>query len=236
MLKQQDIVEQQKFNDEVAFGGWAIDLHPADGVFSELPACNQYHAKGTYGIPYRCYVSKDIDNLFLAGRLISASHVAFGSTRVMATCGHGGQAVGMAAALCIQKELLPRDFMKGELMNSLQLELNLAGQSILDLPINRDANLLSSATFKASSNYVLKQLHGNEQWYSLEYSAGQLLPLKKGIPYTFEIMANGLEATELQVELQVSSKPANYTPDVLIECKTLSIQQGVQKLRIEFQN
>ncbi len=79
MLKQQDIVEQKHFYDAVSFGGWAIDLHPADGVFSELPGCNQYHSKGIYEIPYRCFISKDIRNLFVAGRLISASHVAFGS-------------------------------------------------------------------------------------------------------------------------------------------------------------
>ena len=110
MLKQQDIVEQTHFYDAVSFGGWAIDLHPADGVFSELPGCNQYHSKGIYEIPYRCFISKDIKNLFIAGRLISASHVAFGSTRVMATAGHGGQAVGMAAALCQQLGLEPADF------------------------------------------------------------------------------------------------------------------------------
>jgi hypothetical protein len=100
MLKQQDLVEQCHFGDAVAHGGWAMDLHPADGVYSQLPGCTQWHTKGIYQIPYRCYVSKDIENLFIAGRIMSATHVAFGSTRVMATCGIGGQAVGMAAALC----------------------------------------------------------------------------------------------------------------------------------------
>jgi hypothetical protein len=91
MLKQQDIVSQQTFKDAVSFGGWSIDLHPADGVFSELPGCNQWHSKGVYQIPYRCLYSKNIKNLFLAGRIISSSHVAFGSTRVMATSATTGQ-------------------------------------------------------------------------------------------------------------------------------------------------
>ena len=95
----------------MSFGGWAIDLHPADGVFSEQPGCTQWHSKGVYQIPYRCLYSRNITNLFLAGRIISASHVAFGSTRVMATCAHGGQAVGMAAALCLRHELQPRDLL-----------------------------------------------------------------------------------------------------------------------------
>ncbi|MEZ4717683.1 MAG: FAD-dependent oxidoreductase [Caldilineaceae bacterium] len=81
MLTQQDIVEQRHFDDAVSFGGWSIDLHPADGVYSPRPGCDQWHAKGIYQIPYRCLYSKNIRNLFLAGRIVSVSHVAFGSTR-----------------------------------------------------------------------------------------------------------------------------------------------------------
>ena len=96
MLTQQDIVEQRQHTDAVAFGGWSIDLHPADGVFSEKPGCNQWHSKGLYALPYRCFYSRNVSNLFLAGRIISASHVAFGSSRVMGTSAYGGQAVGIA--------------------------------------------------------------------------------------------------------------------------------------------
>lgn len=99
LLHQQDVVGQRPFADTVAHGGWALDLHPADGVHSERPGCTQWHSKGVYGIPWRCYYSRNIPNLLLAGRIISATHVAFGSTRVMATCAVGGQAVGTAAAI-----------------------------------------------------------------------------------------------------------------------------------------
>src|SRR5690606_2068449 len=103
MLRQQDIVEQREHEDAVAYGGWSIDLHPADGVFSEKPGCNQWHGKGVYQIPYRSLYSKNIKNLFLGGRLISATHVAFASTRVMATAAHIGQAIGMAAFIAKEK-------------------------------------------------------------------------------------------------------------------------------------
>ncbi|MGN6554611.1 MAG: FAD-dependent oxidoreductase, partial [Verrucomicrobiota bacterium] len=86
MMTQQDIVEQRKHADAVSFGGWAIDLHPVEGVYSRQSGCTQWHSKGVYQIPYRALYSRNIKNLFLAGRIISASHVAFGSTRVMATC------------------------------------------------------------------------------------------------------------------------------------------------------
>ena len=97
MLTQQDVIEQRNHYDSVAYGGWSIDLHPADGVYSAKNGCNQWHSKGVYPISYRSYVSYDIDNLFIGGRLMSASHVAFGSSRVMCTSAHGGQAIGMAA-------------------------------------------------------------------------------------------------------------------------------------------
>ena len=97
VLHQQDIVEQQQHDDAVAYGGWALDLHPADGIFSEKPGCSQWHSRGIYQIPYRCMYSRNITNLFLAGRIISASHVAFSSTRVQGTLAHAAQAVGIGA-------------------------------------------------------------------------------------------------------------------------------------------
>lgn len=45
---QQDIVEQRFHHDAVSFGGWSLDLHPADGVFSEVDGCTQWHSKGNF--------------------------------------------------------------------------------------------------------------------------------------------------------------------------------------------
>ncbi len=234
ILKQQDIVEQVHFYDAVSFGGWAIDLHPADGVFSELPGCNQYHSKGVYEIPYRCFVSKDIKNLFIAGRLISASHVAFGSTRVMATSGHGGQVVGMAAALCLQLGLNPEDFVNQEKIKILQNKLNVSGQSIPGLPINRSENLAALAKIEVSSELVLDLIPFDGEWLELKTAAGQLLPLKKDIQYSFEISVDASTDTVLNAELQISSKVFNYTPDVLIEKQNIVLKQGVQQVTVSF--
>lgn len=234
MLKQQDIVEQTHFYDAVSFGGWAIDLHPADGVFSELPGCNQYHSKGVYEIPYRCFISKDIQNLFIAGRLISASHVAFGSTRVMATSGHGGQVVGMAAALCTQMGIDPSDFVYPEKIKILQDKLNVAGQSIPGLPMDQSKNLAASAQINASSELVFDQLPFDGEWFDLKTAAGQLLPLKKNVQYSFEVSVDASSATVLVAELQVSSKVFNYTPDVLLEKLSIELISGVQTVKIPF--
>jgi hypothetical protein len=234
MLKQQDIVDQVHFYDAVSFGGWAIDLHPADGVFSELPSCNQYHSKGIYAIPYRCFISKDIKNLFLAGRLISASHVAFGSTRVMATSAHGGQVVGMAAALCREMGCRPEELAGSSLISLLQQKLNLQGQSIPGVPIDQSLNLAAKAYIEASGELLLDQLAFDGEWYNLNTAAGQLLPLQKGIAYTFEVSVDAECSTMLEVELQVSSKVFNFTPDMLVEKQGIPLIKGIQQVKISF--
>ena len=236
MLTQQDIVEQRHHYDAVSYGGWAIDLHPAEGIYSVKDGCNQYHSKGIYDIPYRVFVSKNIKNLFVAGRLISASHVAFGSTRVMATTAHGGQVVGMAAALCLQNNLQPADFIDTERVKVLQQELNLTGQSIQAIPISKVGNLAAEAKIQSSSELKLNTLDFNGPWFTLENSASQVLPMKKNISYTFEVEVDAEKETLLEVELQVSSKIQNFTPDEFIEKRKFLLNTGIQKLDFTFKN
>ncbi|WP_020530086.1 FAD-dependent oxidoreductase [Flexithrix dorotheae] len=234
ILKQQDIVNQVSFEDAIAFGGWAIDLHPSDGVYSNLPSCEQYHAKGVYQLPYRCYISKDINNLFYAGRIISATHVAFGSSRVMATCAHGAQAVGMAAALCTQKNILPNDVLKKGLIGELQQKLNATGQSIPGIPHDISDNLVAQTDIRLSSYTSLSTISGNGKWLSLNQSAAQMLPLKKEVKYEFELNFKAEKATCLNCELRTSSKPLNHTPDETLECQSIELKEGEQKVKIAF--
>jgi hypothetical protein len=97
------------FEDAVAIGGWPMDDHPPSGFdqSDEKPA-NQIRMPEPYNIPLRSLYSRTINNLMMAGRNISASHVAFTSARVMATCSVIGQAAGTAAAMCARLDLSPR--------------------------------------------------------------------------------------------------------------------------------
>ncbi len=234
MLIQHDVVEQRQHDDAVAFGGWAIDLHPADGVFSEKPGCNQWHTKGVYQIPYRCLYSKNIKNLFLAGRIISASHVAFGSSRVMATCGHAAQAVGVAAALCAQQGHEPADLQQGTLLRTLQQRLLARGQHIPQLHLEDPDDLAWSAQLTPSSELVLTELPPDGPWISLEYPAAQMLPVPGEQPLTVTVWLQAKEATTLNVELRSSSKLGNHTPDVTMELQALSLNPGEQEVTITF--
>lgn len=234
MLHQQDVVEQRAHYDDVAFGGWSIDLHPADGVFSEKPGCNQWHSKGIYGIPYRTYYSRNIKNLFLAGRIISASHVAFGSARVMATSAHGGQAVGMAAVLCTRENLLPKDLAAPERVAELQQELLKIGQHIPNLRLKDGQDLVQSAALSASSTLVLRELTEDTDPLPMEFSIGQLLPVQAGAFPKIIVHPYASQPTELEVELRIASRSDNHTPDILLAAKTLALAPGRNCIHLEW--
>lgn len=110
ILTENDLVTSRAFPDAIAYGGWPIDTHPPEGVDApELPPCTQHHLPFIYDIPLRCCVSTGPRNLMFAGRNISATHIAFASTRVMATCAVIGQGVGTAAALALRQNVPPAD-------------------------------------------------------------------------------------------------------------------------------
>lgn len=108
-LTQHDLEAGGKFDDTIAFGGWPMDDHNPAGFKAEATdsASTLYPTPSPYGIPYRVLYSSNVENLFFAGRNISATHAAISSTRVMATCALMGMAVGEAAALCTEHDVCP---------------------------------------------------------------------------------------------------------------------------------
>jgi len=235
ILCQQDIVEQRSHPDAVAFGGWAIDLHPADGVFSPQPGCTQWHAKGVYEIPYRCLYSRNINNLFLAGRIISASHVAFASSRVMATCAHIGQAVGAAAAVCRRHGALPRALLDAPRMSELQRDLLRTGQHIPGVRLQDADDLARQAKIVASSELRLAALPPDGPLRSLNHAVAMLLPVVAGTRIVMKVLADVSSEANLRVELRQSARIDNHTPDVTLESKAIALAGGNgQEVRIEF--
>jgi hypothetical protein len=176
MLTQQDIVQQRTHFDAVSYGGWAIDLHPADGVYSEKSGCDQWHSKGVYQIPYRCMYSRNIPNLFLAGRILSASHVACGSSRVMMTCANNAQAVAVAATICSKQRLMPRDLAKETKIGQLQQELLKVGQFIPGYHLEDDLDVVQQAEISASSSFELSSLPADGPTIALTETKAMLVP------------------------------------------------------------
>jgi hypothetical protein len=234
MLTQQDIVEQRTHEDAVAYGGWSIDLHPADGVFSEKPGCNQWHSKGIYQIPYRCLYSSNIKNLFLAGRLISASHVAFGSSRVMATGGIVGQAVGTAASLCSAKGMGPRGLLKNGMISELQQLLLRNGVFIPGLKMDHRRNICTEAEVNVSSTLHFTGFKETHEFIQLTSSVAQMLPLTAGPVPSMKICCEAVEDTKLVVELRTSKRKTNHTPEIILEKLELDLRKGQNDLSVNF--
>lgn len=118
MLTQNDILGEVPYEDGTCAASWSIDLHypdPANTAFfpgEEFKAvCTQEYIE-IYPIPYRCFYSRNIPNLFMAGRNISVTHVALGTVRVMRTTAMMGEVVGLAASVCHRHGCLPRDVYK----------------------------------------------------------------------------------------------------------------------------
>ena len=93
----------------------SIDLHLPDPLYDKgfegdefISKAYYTHFEKPYWIPYRCLYSRNIRNLFMAGRDISVTHEALGAVRVMRTCGMMGELVGMAASLCKKYNTDPR--------------------------------------------------------------------------------------------------------------------------------
>lgn len=236
MLSQKDVVGRPLHGDAVAFGGWSIDLHPADGVYAEIDGSHHLHSKGVYQIPYRCYYSRNIENLFLAGRIISCTHVAFGSTRVMATCALGGQAVAVAAALCKEGNLLPRAIGSGKPLERLRRELLRLGQHLPGVPLADPDDLAAEAKITASSVLRLGGFPADAAPVALDRARAQMLPLAAGAVPFFTVVVDVLDTVEIIAELRTTSDPRHYTPDVVLGRIAFTAGAGAaQEIPLDFQ-
>ena len=156
VLTQNDIGNQTLFPDRVAFGAWSVDDHYSGGFFFQGATAQhrdrpEGHYKGVpFSIPFRCLYSKNVDNLLMAGRNISASHLGMSDTRVMLTCAVMGHAAGTGASLCVHEETTPRGVYEDHLA-ALQQQLLKEGATIFELEADDPRDLARRATATASS-------------------------------------------------------------------------------------
>jgi len=114
ILQQQDIESGREFPDAFVTTTWSIDLHYPDPKNSEhfpgqeFRSIAKFNKIKPYPFPYRCLYSRNVENMLMAGRCISVTHVALGTVRVMRTGGMMGELIGMAASLCRKHDTNPR--------------------------------------------------------------------------------------------------------------------------------
>jgi hypothetical protein len=225
VLKQQDIEEQTLFEDRIGFGGWSIDLHPASGMYNDSVGAKHSVADGVYHIPYRILYSKDIDNLFFAGRDVSVSHVAFGTVRVMATCAIMGQAAGTAAAIASEKNITPASIYSDYLKEYQQTLLKEDG-SVLGVKNEDSEDLAKNAVISASS--TLKEINTyttDMEKYSLDRSVAFTLPVEPQIK-ELKVFVSSSEDTNLKISWYSTGKPQNYIPDSQIGEQIIKVEKN----------
>lgn len=151
ILKEDDLTKHVVHEDGTAATTWTVDLHypdpknTANFPGAEFKSIAKHSPIYPYPIPYRCLYSRNIDNLFMAGRNISVTHVALGTVRVMRTTGMMGEVVGMAASLCKKYNVLPRGIYRYHLNDLKALMKEGVGQK--GLPNNQKYN--EGGTLKA---------------------------------------------------------------------------------------
>ena len=134
VLTQDDVVVKKDFPDGCVPSTWSIDLHYPKKQYSKRYPENPFISVAVhdrrvdrefgYPVPYRCFYSRNVPNLFMAGRCISVTHEALGTVRVMKTCGMMGEVVGKAASICVKENCDPRgvyDSYLDDLLKMLEL-------------------------------------------------------------------------------------------------------------------
>lgn len=209
ILKEQDVAFQTDFDDAVGYGGWSIDLHAAGGFFDNDLINRHYYLRGIYQVPFRSCCVKGLDNLMVASRCLSVSHVASGTTRLMSTLSLLGQACATAAVLSKKYQVTPAQIGMNH-MEELQQELQWLDQGIVGK--KKAESVISGAEIKATSSFAGKLVHTN-QWMDMNEEMGFVVPVTKDNT-SIKVYAKAKEDTILKCTIYKPAKIENYGPEI----------------------
>ncbi|WP_279365962.1 FAD-dependent oxidoreductase [Microbacterium testaceum] len=225
-LHQRDVIEQTRFDDGVAFGGWSIDLHPKEGMYATGAGAVQRFSNGVFEIPFRALYSADVENLLMAGRDISATHIAFGAARVMATCAAMGEAAGTAASLILARRTTPRGLYENHREELRQLLLR-QDAPLIGVVDADPTNLALSARITASgvraglgpSDIAVARPH------PLTDDVGIVVPVHPRLD-GFEVRLAAEQDVDLEVEVWSTGLAQNVVPEHLEHAVTVTVAAG----------
>jgi hypothetical protein len=206
VLCEQDVRNPSAHPDDIAYGLWGIDIHAPGGILKRdgppvtfLDA--EFEERGTmpYGIPLRSCFSKNVVNLLVAGRPISASYVAFASSRVLPTGAITGQGVGAAAALCKKYGCGPREVSETH-ANELQQLLLRQDCSIPGVENCDPSDIARTGSVTVSSEALMRFPEGHE-FISAEFPLAQIFPVSSDRLEKIELMLRSSALHPLRVRL-----------------------------------
>ena len=220
VLTQQDVEGCPRFEDTVAYGGWQIDNHLPGGFYMNAKGGGHLQKRRLsepYSIPLRSLYSVNIDNLMFAGRNISASHVAFSSTRVMGTIGVIGQAVGTAAAVATKYGISPREACKTKISEIQKMLMD--DDCFLPGFRREPSELAKEATLTADYGDPSALLNGTDRriWGN---DNGYFGKTNKAITYTFD-SPKQVNGVRLVFDSDLDREYTDGNPDALHTSSTL---------------
>lgn len=208
ILNQNDCEAGTLFPDRISYGGWPMDVHHPEGIFSG--EAGSFWCNGRvpiHVIPFRCLYSKNIDNLLFAGRCASVTHIALGTVRVESTLATLGQAAGTAAAMCIQRQTTPRGIYQNHITDLQQILLK-NDQTIPGI-VNEDAkDLARGAKVSASSTATVVEFRKLDvkagEKHELAMARGMFFPWPAGHLDTIHVLVSSAldEARTLKLHLR----------------------------------
>jgi len=203
ILNQNEVLDAAVFPDRISYGGWSLDVHHPKGIFSGLEGPFDFNPRvPLYTIPYRSLYSVNIDNLLMAGRCMSVTHVALGTVRVQGTLATTGQAAGTAAALCVKYRITPRGLWH-ERIAELQQTLLKHDQYIPGIKNEDPADLARTAAVTASSTAAYDLFH----YADVRLSDAHPLDMPRAVMFP-----RGLRKQLDRVLLRLKSTNAEPTP------------------------
>ncbi len=118
VLQEHEVLMGKKFDDAIALGAWPVEIHQAETGKIDWRFLDK--EDDYYTIPLRCLLPKSIDNLIVAGRCISTTHVAQASTRVMGQAFATGEAAGVLASQSVESKTIPRKISAAAIRDKLR--------------------------------------------------------------------------------------------------------------------
>ena len=216
ILTQSDVDNKTEFPDAVATAGWEMDVHAPKGIYDDDRATYWHFVGGTFGLPFGMMYAKDVKNLMLAGRNMSASHVAFGATRLACQGGAAGQVCGTAAYLCQKYDCTPRDIREHHIEELQQILLQ-DDQYILGKTEPGNNSLYEDVTITASSEKEYSNQQADDM-LCLNHTYAIVLPSTTGRIDSFQIKIKNTSDEEQLLKLKVmgGTRKENYIPEYII--------------------
>ena len=230
VLTQNDIVNRTDFDDASFYGGWYLDFHPSDGIYTEEEFCSQI-PESVYPVPLRCLFNSSVRNLLFAGRDIGTTHAAFASTRIMNTCALSGQAAATLASACLQNRSSPAELSR-EHIGQIRQQLLRMDMFLPGLKNEEEDDVAKEARVKASSVFQ-DGLERKSGYFSLE--RGGYLVIPSGLE-KLDLWVDSRKNTLLEYTVYASQLPSS----LLAGCEKVGgvtkvfAEQGEQWVSLSF--